>query len=118
MNITRIPTFADMKSRGSICEQMNFVFQKVEGPLHSRYGCYIIMLADWRFYAVICGAVLSEITVAGCAIHPLPENVTGVSTDKIVRKIRCEARTQANSDERSQANQDPRAFRHGNFGGD
>jgi hypothetical protein len=31
--------------------------------------------------------------VSGCAIHPLPEDVTGVPTDKIVRKIRCEART-------------------------
>jgi hypothetical protein len=30
--------------------------------------------------------------LAGCAIHPLPENVTGVKTATIVHKIRCEAR--------------------------
>jgi hypothetical protein len=28
----------------------------------------------------------------GCAIHPLPENVTGVTTYDIVKSIRCEAR--------------------------
>lgn len=30
--------------------------------------------------------------MAGCAIHPLPENVTGVPTYLIVRQIRCETR--------------------------
>jgi len=30
--------------------------------------------------------------VTGCAIHPLPENVTGVPTYIIVRQIRCETR--------------------------
>ena len=30
--------------------------------------------------------------MAGCAIHPLPENVTGIPTHLIVAKIRCEAR--------------------------
>jgi hypothetical protein len=30
--------------------------------------------------------------LAGCAIHPLPEDVTGVKTYDIVRQIRCEAR--------------------------
>jgi hypothetical protein len=30
--------------------------------------------------------------LAGCAIHPLPDDVTGVSTYNIVRQIRCEAR--------------------------
>jgi hypothetical protein len=30
--------------------------------------------------------------VGGCAIHPLPENVTGVKTYDIVKSIRCEAR--------------------------
>jgi hypothetical protein len=30
--------------------------------------------------------------LAACAIHPLPENVTGYDTYTIVRKIRCEAR--------------------------
>ncbi|MET4259927.1 hypothetical protein ABIC09_004885 [Bradyrhizobium sp. S3.12.5] len=32
------------------------------------------------------------IGLSGCAIHPLPENVTGVDTPDIVRQIRCEAR--------------------------
>jgi hypothetical protein len=30
--------------------------------------------------------------LAGCAIHPLPENVTGIDTPDIVRQIRCESR--------------------------
>jgi hypothetical protein len=30
--------------------------------------------------------------LAACAIHPLPDNVTGVSTARIVHRIRCEAR--------------------------
>jgi hypothetical protein len=30
--------------------------------------------------------------LAGCAIHPLPEDVTGVDTADIVRQIRCESR--------------------------
>jgi hypothetical protein len=30
--------------------------------------------------------------LAGCAIHPLPEDVTGVDTAHIVRQIRCESR--------------------------
>lgn len=32
------------------------------------------------------------ISLTGCAIHPLPDDVTGVSTYNIVRQIRCEAR--------------------------
>ena len=32
------------------------------------------------------------VSVVGCAIRPLPEQVTGVSTDEIVKRIRCEAR--------------------------
>ncbi len=32
------------------------------------------------------------LVVSGCAIHPLPEDVSGVSTYTIVRQIRCEAR--------------------------
>jgi hypothetical protein len=34
---------------------------------------------------------------AGCAIHPLPEDVSGVSTYHIVRQIRCEARATVKS---------------------
>jgi hypothetical protein len=38
-------------------------------------------------------AALAALTLSsGCAIHPLPEDVTGVSTYHIVRRIRCEAR--------------------------
>jgi hypothetical protein len=32
-----------------------------------------------------------SVGLAGCAIHPLPENVTGVTTEMIAKKIRCEA---------------------------
>ncbi len=39
----------------------------------------------------VAATALSFFT-AGCAIHPLPEDVTGVSTYHIVRQIRCEAR--------------------------
>ena len=38
------------------------------------------------------GIVLS-CWLGGCAIHPLPENVTGVKTAGIVHRIRCEARS-------------------------
>lgn len=41
--------------------------------------------------AVSMVAVLTTLFGA-CSIHPLPEDVTGVSTSVIVRKIRCEAR--------------------------
>ena len=33
--------------------------------------------------------------LAGCAIHPLPEDVTGVTTAQIVQRIRCETRDAA-----------------------
>lgn len=36
--------------------------------------------------------VAAVIWLAGCAIHPLPDDVTGVSTYNIVRQIRCESR--------------------------
>jgi len=38
----------------------------------------------------VCGLLLT-----GCAIHPLPDDVTGVSTYNIVRQIRCETREAA-----------------------
>lgn len=46
--------------------------------------------------------------LTACAIHPLPENVTGVKTTQIVHRIRCEARdavldAAATSPERQQA---------------
>jgi hypothetical protein len=34
----------------------------------------------------------AALSVSGCALHPLPEDVTGVPTHTIVRQIRCEAR--------------------------
>jgi hypothetical protein len=34
----------------------------------------------------------ASLVASGCSIHPLPEDVTGVSTYHIVRQIRCEAR--------------------------
>lgn len=37
-------------------------------------------------------ALFVGLTVSGCAIHPLPEDVTGVNTYIIVRQIRCETR--------------------------
>jgi hypothetical protein len=41
---------------------------------------------------VCAGALAIAFIAAGCAIHPLPEDVTGVPTYVIVRQIRCEAR--------------------------
>jgi hypothetical protein len=35
------------------------------------------------------------LTLAGCAIHPVPEDVTGVTTYQIARQIRCETRQAA-----------------------
>lgn len=37
-------------------------------------------------------AVVAGLLLKGCAIHPLPENTTGVKTYDIVRSVRCEAR--------------------------
>jgi hypothetical protein len=37
-------------------------------------------------------AAATSLWVGGCAIHPLPDEVTGVSTADIVKQIRCEAR--------------------------
>jgi hypothetical protein len=38
------------------------------------------------------GGAFVALLVSGCAIHPLPEDVTGVKTSDIVKQIRCEAR--------------------------
>jgi hypothetical protein len=40
-----------------------------------------------RFLAIAVGCI-----AGGCSIHPVPENVTRVSTYHIVRQIRCETR--------------------------
>lgn len=41
---------------------------------------------------VMCAALAASVLASGCAIHPLPEDVTGLTTYHIVRQIRCEAR--------------------------
>jgi hypothetical protein len=51
-----------------------------------------------RLFVASCGTCVPVVVssvgalLAGCAIHPLPENVTGVDTADIVRQIRCESR--------------------------
>jgi hypothetical protein len=40
-------------------------------------------------------AALSVLFFAGCAIHPVPEDVTGLDTADIVKQIRCETRDAA-----------------------
>jgi hypothetical protein len=42
----------------------------------------------WRLILLSCGAL----GMAGCAIHPLPDDVTRLATREIVLHIRCEAR--------------------------
>jgi len=44
------------------------------------------------FFALRVASIAAVVWLAGCAIHPLPDDVTGVSTYNIVRQIRCEAR--------------------------
>jgi hypothetical protein len=43
-------------------------------------------------YAFRVLPIAAVVWLAGCAIHPLPDDVTGVTTYDIVRQIRCEAR--------------------------
>jgi hypothetical protein len=43
----------------------------------------------WRIILLSCSAF----TLAGCAIHPLPDDVTRLATRQIVFHIRCEARS-------------------------
>jgi hypothetical protein len=42
-----------------------------------------------------CAAIAAVSLFAGCAIHPVPEDVTGVDTADIVKQIRCETRDAA-----------------------
>lgn len=44
-----------------------------------------------RLFAVVAASFL----LSNCAIHPVPENVTGVTTYEIARQIRCETREAA-----------------------
>ena len=48
------------------------------------------MLRVRVMYGGVCA--FAAFVLAGCAIHPLPEDVTGVDTYTIVRQIRCETR--------------------------
>jgi hypothetical protein len=62
--------------------------------------------------AAVIGVAVS---VMGCAIHPLPDDVTGLSTYKIVQKIRCEARDGLRTNLaqwliRRKSNEDPTGF--------
>jgi hypothetical protein len=41
----------------------------------------------------LLAGISSLLLFSGCAIHPVPEDVTGVNTYHIVRQIRCETRT-------------------------
>lgn len=39
-----------------------------------------------------CGFLAASLSIAGCSIHPLPDDVTRDTTLEIINKIRCEAR--------------------------
>jgi hypothetical protein len=55
-------------------------------------GLFISFQTDfrmWRIMLLSCSALV----MAGCAIHPLPDDVTRLATRQIVHHIRCEART-------------------------
>jgi hypothetical protein len=43
-------------------------------------------------YSRCVAAIAAASLMAGCAIHPVPEDVTGVPTQGIVKQIRCETR--------------------------
>jgi hypothetical protein len=70
--------------------------------MHARRVCYsahyfaIDFFAQTEFWGDmmfrIMGRALVAFVVTGCAIHPVPEDVTGVKTSDIVKQIRCEAR--------------------------
>jgi hypothetical protein len=56
-------------------------------------GDMIVLLGQGRrMYVRIFTAIAATALLSGCAIHPVPEDVTGVNTYHIVRQIRCEAR--------------------------
>jgi hypothetical protein len=45
-----------------------------------------------KFFVLALSSAVLSCGLAACAIHPLPENVTGVKTSQIVHRNRCEAR--------------------------
>lgn len=50
------------------------------------------MRLQLRTFARLLVFLAATSLVSGCSIHPLPDDVTGIPTDTIVRKTRCEAR--------------------------
>jgi hypothetical protein len=48
-----------------------------------------------QMLARILTGISSLLVISGCTIHPVPEDVTGVTTFHIVKQIRCEARKAA-----------------------
>ncbi|SEI16822.1 hypothetical protein [Tardiphaga sp. OK245] len=46
-------------------------------------------------YPRLFAAIASTLLASGCAIHPVPEDVTGLRTEDIVKQIRCETRDAA-----------------------
>jgi hypothetical protein len=44
-----------------------------------------------KFFALLLSCGFVSCALGACAIHPLPENVTGVKTSQIVHRNRCEA---------------------------
>src|ERR1700761_2072325 len=44
-----------------------------------------------RFFVSLLSCGIISCGLGACAIHPLPENVTGVKTSQIVHRNRCEA---------------------------
>jgi hypothetical protein len=53
---------------------------------------HVILLGSVMLSRTRAGALGVAFAVAGCAIHPLPEDASGVPTYVIVRQIRCETR--------------------------
>src|ERR1700749_558814 len=45
-----------------------------------------------RFFVSLLSCGFISCGLGACAIHPLPENVTGVNTSQIVHRNRCEAK--------------------------
>ena len=53
------------------------------------------LAAECAMYMRCMAAVAAASLMAGCAIHPEPEDVTGIDTPGIVKQIRCETRDAA-----------------------
>jgi hypothetical protein len=71
--------------------------QQTRSQFHAIFRCIFLRFRQQRHWGEI--AVLSRILsliatifLAGCAIRPLPQDVSGVSTPVIVKQVRCETR--------------------------